>query len=42
MSSAAYMTGVSIRKQCGPNQTAPKLDPHSLRSTHLCQQCQKA
>ena len=27
MSSAAYMTYVSKNKQCGPNQTAPDLDP---------------
>ena len=27
MSSAAYMTDVSKSKQCGPNQTAPDLDP---------------
>ena len=27
MPSAAYMTDVSKSKQCGPNQTAPDLDP---------------
>ena len=30
MSSAAYMTNVSKRKQCGPDQTDSDLDPHCL------------
>ena len=34
MSSAAYMTDISKSKQCGPNQTAPDLDPLSLPSTN--------
>ena len=33
MSSATYMTDVSKGKQCGPNQTAPLLEPLFLRST---------
>ena len=33
MSSAVYQTDVSKSKQCGPNQTAPDMDPLCLRST---------